>query len=104
MRFEDEQEQDDTPTAELLSHREIAAQLGIGRARVFFHEHDALKKIRKALLDQGIASRGDFESVPRLREPPTSLKAKTHILPRFSPLHGWLRAGRIVSLNDGCTE
>lgn len=94
-----------TPEDPGHTHREIAELLGIGRARVFFHEKEALKKIRGALGAAGIHSLIDFESVPFS----TSLRGgsfkKKQVIPQleaqFSSQHGWLNVHRVVSINGG---
>jgi hypothetical protein len=48
----------------LKSHREIAEILGIGRARVFYLEHQALRMIREMLAEMGI------DGMDRLLEAP----------------------------------
>jgi hypothetical protein len=103
-REDDFPEHDFHEANQLPSHREIGAQLGIGRARVFFHEHSAIKKMRKALASQGIECQADLECVPVLRAFVQSKPPQRQLLERFSSLHGWLRADRIVSLNAGCNE
>jgi hypothetical protein len=89
---------------QLQSHREVGATLGIGRARVFYQEQVALKKMRSALSSQGICCRSDFEAVPALRIEEYTEQLPAPEVERFSPLHGWLRVNRIISLNAGCIE
>src|SRR5438874_611997 len=88
-----------------MTHREIAERLGIGRARVFYHEKEALKKIKRALERAGIRTPGEFDfiALPREGQGAVLLKplSETPPLPRFSSLHGWLRVDRIVSINVG---
>ena len=50
------------------THREIADQFGIGRARVFFHEREALKKLRRAMERVGIYSPIDFDLIAIRRD------------------------------------
>ena len=101
---EDHNEHDLEQANQLQSHREIGATLGIGRARVFYQEQVALKKIRSALSSQGISCRSDFEAVPALRIEECTEPFPAPGVERFSPLHGWLRVSRIISLNAGCIE
>jgi hypothetical protein len=90
------------------THREIADLFGIGRARVFFHEREALKKLRRAMERVGIYSPIDFDLIAIRRDgclapvggSPRARKAK----PQFSPQHGWLKVTRIVSVNRGSEE
>ena len=105
MRHTDQRELDypALDANQLLSHREIAAELGIGRARVFFHEQAALKKIREALSSQGVGCQADLESMPFLRISEPTRSPRQQPLERFSSLHGWLRVDRIVSVNAGGT-
>lgn len=88
-----------------LSQREIAEFLGIGRARVFYHEQEALKKMRRALENAGILNPGDFETVAFSRQGRGALfnkpESEKSVQPLFSSLHGWLKVHGIVSLNDG---
>jgi hypothetical protein len=90
------------------THREIADLFGIGRARVFFHEREALKKLRRAMESFGIHNPSDFDLIAighdvrprvagRYRPEPTAQA-------RFSPQHGWLRVARIISINQGSEE
>jgi hypothetical protein len=93
-----------------LTHREIAELLGIGRARVFFHEKEALKKIRKALSAAGIHSTIDFERIPIRSSGRGALLKPQPIVPQleaqYSSQHGWVRVHKIVSINGGseCVE
>lgn len=88
-----------------LTHREIADLLGIGRARVFFHEKEALKKLRRALEAAGIQSPMDFDAIPISRTGGGSPLEKGQVAAQtgrqFSSQHGWLTVNRIVSINDG---
>jgi hypothetical protein len=88
--------------APVLSHRQVAMRLGIGRARVFYQEKVALEKIRNFLKENGIASQFDLEekSLPEVSGDDT----ETSIGAALSPFHGWLTVTRIVSLNDGMTH
>jgi len=100
---------DGEPPGEVgLTHRQIGALLGIGRARVFYHEKEALRKLRRLLEIAGIHQPQDFESVSLATE-----RAKSVVQPqgipkaeqqRYSPLHGWLRVNRIISINGGSEE
>ncbi len=88
----------------LLSHREIAARLGIGRARVYYLEHTALSKIRAALAEGGIANLSDFDEVPTLSVPTHVPKAFERRSTAYAESNGWLKVSRLISLNDGCTD
>jgi hypothetical protein len=90
------------------THREIADLFGIGRARVFFHEREALKKLRRAMESVGINNPSDFDLIaigldgrPRLAG---RARPERKAQARFSPQHGWLRVARIVSINQGSEE
>jgi len=93
-------------SAPLRSHREIARMLGIGRARVFFHEDRALTRIRAALDYAGVsgldellnASPGAFGRVIRFLKENTPVTVASQ---PFSPQHGWLAVDRVVSTNGG---
>jgi hypothetical protein len=87
-----------------LTHREIAERLGIGRARVFYHEQEALKKMKRALEGAGIRAAEEFELVPLPRGGNGAVCARSKAEPaplQFSPQHGWLKVNRILSLNGG---
>lgn len=85
----------------LRTHREIAQRMGIGRARVFYHEQAAMRKVRSALLSQGIVDWGSARNFEILSRPvfraPKALAAS-----KFSELHGWLVVSRILPMN-GCS-
>ena len=84
------------------THREIADLLGIGRARVFYLEHQALSKIKTAFAEAGVNSLFELSEAPRFDveikdETPASVE-------KFSPQHGWLKVDAIVSINKGSEE
>lgn len=80
--------------------------LGIGRARVFYHEQCAIKKLRNLLFAKGIQNVGEFEDTPSLALPPQRGGGHERgvVRGRHSPANGWLRVTRIMSVNDGSTE
>lgn len=88
-----------------LTHREIADVLGIGRARVFYHEQCALEKMRNLLVANGIRSSWQLEETPALgirhNSHVKTIEEKTRV---FSPLHGWLEVNQVMSLNNGSTS
>jgi hypothetical protein len=88
--------------APVMSHRQVATKLGIGRARVFYQEKVALEKIRSFLRGNGITSPYDLEE--KLLPDVPGDDDKKSVGAAFSPFHGWLPATRIVSLNDGITH
>lgn len=81
----------------LMSHREIASRLGLGRASVFYLEKRALAKLKQAL------SRPRQTEVPVATRQAMDSDAPQGIATRaaVNPAHGWLRASRIISLNEG---
>ena len=94
-----------------LTQAEIAHTLGIGRARVFYQEQSAIKKLRDAFARQGIKSLSDFynldfKSLPEgfVNELANSIRPRSSKESQLSPLHGWLKASQILSLNKGKTE
>src|SRR5688572_21629467 len=81
----------------LRTHREIAAILGIGRARVFHQEQVAMTKLKAALANEGITEFDHFEKLfwgdPR---PAKKTRALNVAQQRpFSPQHGWLQATQL---------
>ena len=94
-----------TERDEPLTHRDIAMRLGIGRARVFYHEQCALEKIRKLFAASGVKNAEDFDSIgPReLTEAMKTLRRtkQRQESEQYSPQHGWLTVHRIRSINDG---
>lgn len=93
------------PTA--LSHRDIASVLGIGRARVFFHEKMALQKLRNAMIGAGIQTLDELAllSPSEFRRFLSSFPPdRSRLSDPFSPQHGWLGVHRIVSLNGGSED
>jgi hypothetical protein len=95
---------EEEPDNGLLTHREIAARLGIGRARVYYLEHSALSKIRDALAGSGIGSICEFHEVPILSVPSHVPNVLERQSTTYSESNGWLKVRRIISLNDGCTD
>ena len=94
-----ESKKDRTGEHVVRSHRQIAEMLGIGRARVFYLEHQAMDKIKKIFLDSGIERFSDIDEVPVLKLPPEVVDQVPQ--ERFSPQHGWLKCDSVVSLNEG---
>lgn len=94
----------------MRTHREIALNLGIGRARVFNLEQSALTKLKVALEGAGIADATSFFESPRAdfhralsAVPRTAACDKPPPSP-FSPNHGWIGVDRIASLNGGSED
>ncbi|RLT08540.1 MAG: hypothetical protein DWI24_10775 [Planctomycetota bacterium] len=85
-----------------MSQREIAFKLGIGRARVFYLEKQALSKIKSVLHTSGVEKISDIENSII-----AGMSQKTYKNPKLEPyssLHGWLSVDRIISLNKGSID
>lgn len=91
-----------------LTHREIGTLLGIGRARVFYHEQTALQKLRRLLRKSGVESPSQFECVPvpvdRGRNCQARAARTVSVHGSYSPHHGWLPITQIISLNVGSRD
>jgi hypothetical protein len=91
----------ETPAGEPRSLKEVGVLLGIGRARVWFHEKQAIKKLRTSLQLQGITSSDAFAECYVAKGGGAREEVRLPPEKRFSPDNGWLPVDRIRSLNDG---
>ncbi len=103
----DTRDEDESPVRDCgLSHRDIGAKLGIGRARVLFHEQAALAKLRKAFEKLGIRNDESFICT-HSRDLKAALETFNRPHPRqgahepYAAQHGWLAVDRVKSINDG---